>query len=80
MRVPDGGTIFNLGSDKAFVAELFDGHSTVTQISLQERECLVATSSYVVGVVVPGSSVVDGDPQVLHRINFVKYVPFHGLV
>ena len=45
MRVPDGGTIFNLGSDKAFVAELFDGHSTVTQISLQGRECLMATSS-----------------------------------
>ena len=62
MRVPDGGAIFNLGSDKAFVAELFDGHSTVTQIFLQERECFMATSSYVVGVVVPRSSVVDGDP------------------
>ena len=62
MRVPDGGAIFNLEWDKAFVAELFDGHSTATQISLQERECLMATSSYVVGMVVPRSSVVDGDP------------------
>ena len=44
------------------MAELFDGHSTVTQISLQERACLMATSSYVIGVVVQRSSVVDGDP------------------
>ena len=40
----------------------------------------MAASSYVVDVVVPRSTFVDGDPQVLHRINFVKYVPFHGLV
>ena len=51
----------------------------MTQISLQERERLMATSSYVVDVVVPRSSVVDGDPQVFHRINFVKFVPFHGI-
>ena len=78
MRVPDGGSIFNFVSDKAFVAELFDDRRAVTQISLQERECLIATSSYVVDVVVP-RSVVDGDPQVFHRINFVKYMPFHGI-